>query len=111
VPLHVLQVVPHFVNISAAASRPFNLFGALAMLLGPRGWGRVLVPMLWSPGRTPDQLRQAFALRMLLEDLDDRGLLDLPVIQELLEYWRSRMPRRIHSPTPTRTIESAKGMH
>jgi hypothetical protein len=62
-PLHVLQVIADFVDISAEASRPFNLFGTLATLLGQRGWARVMVPQLWSPGRTPDQLRQAFPVR------------------------------------------------
>jgi hypothetical protein len=59
-PLHVLQIIPDFVDISAEAHRPFNLFGTLAMLLGARGWGRVMAPQVWAPGRTPDQLRQAF---------------------------------------------------
>ena len=61
-PLHVLQVIPDFVDILAEASRPFNLFGALDNASGPRGWGRVMVPQVWSPGRTPDQLRQAFSV-------------------------------------------------
>lgn len=62
-PLHVLQVIADFVDLFAEASRPFNLFGALATLLGQRGWGPVMVPLLWSPGRTLDQLRQAFPVR------------------------------------------------
>jgi hypothetical protein len=36
----------------------------------------------------PQQCRQHYLLRMLPENLDDRGLLDLPVIQQLLEHRR-----------------------
>src|SRR5260370_14089362 len=36
----------------------------------------------------PQQCRQQYLLRMLLEDLDDGGLLDFPGIQQLLEHRR-----------------------